>query len=386
MKIVHICISAPYIDGWGYQENLLPKYLQKLKTENSVVASANDFPVYLKQEHVDAIKSRGNAYVIDGVKIYRIQTKKVTTSLVLTTGLGKLLKEIRPDVIFHHNFNCTSFPIAARYSKKHGIPLMVDNHADTINMTKNKIWAYVYYKMLIRIAVKWHQKEIFKAYGVTHLRCDFVHDYYGVDNNKIDFLPIGVDDDLADTICNISNLRRKYSIEESDYVVVSGGKLGIGKGTANLINVVEELHKSFPQIKLLLFGLFEEKATEEMAKNSPITIVHSWCDRVKTLELLKLANVACWPIHHTTLIEDALSVCTPIVIRKTSTTEHLINDNGIGMECGDEASLKSALSQLICQEKQQRDYLLFSCEKMKHALSYHTIVNKIISDIDGYRK
>ena len=50
MRIVHICISAPYIDGWGYQENLLPRYLQKAGTENYVIASMNDFPVYLKPE------------------------------------------------------------------------------------------------------------------------------------------------------------------------------------------------------------------------------------------------------------------------------------------------------------------------------------------------
>lgn len=386
MKIVHICISAPFIDGWGYQENLLPRYLQKHGTENYVIASANDFPNYLRQELINEIKSKGNAYVVDGVKTYRIRTKKVTHSLVLTMGLRDLLKEIRPDVIFHHNFNCTSLPIAARYSKKHGIPLMVDNHADTINMSKNKIWVFVYYRMLIYFSTKYHQKDIYKAYGVTHSRCDFIHDYYGLDNKKIDFLPIGVDVDLANTISSVLELRRKYGIEERDYVVVSGGKLGIRKGTDNLIRVVENLHKEFPRIKLLLFGLFEDTDTEEMANNSPITMVHGWCDRIKTLELLKLANVACWPVHHTTLIEDALSVCVPIVIRKTSTTEHLIDGNGIGMESGDEASLKVALSQLIFQDKQKRERMLFVCKKMIHTLSYHTIVKKILSDIEGYRK
>ena len=26
MKIVHICLACFYVDGMGYQENLLPKY------------------------------------------------------------------------------------------------------------------------------------------------------------------------------------------------------------------------------------------------------------------------------------------------------------------------------------------------------------------------
>ena len=26
MKILHLCLDAPFNDDWGYQDNLLPKY------------------------------------------------------------------------------------------------------------------------------------------------------------------------------------------------------------------------------------------------------------------------------------------------------------------------------------------------------------------------
>ena len=254
MKIAHICISNPYIDGWGYQENLLPQYLQKIGVQNYVIASANDFPTYLSPKEIAEIKSKGKEYLIEEINVRRIKTKRLSTSFLVPFGLKKALEEIHPDVIFHHNFNCTSLPISARYAKKNNTPLLVDNHADVINMSHNIIWAFVYYKLLIRLSCLIHQKEITKAYGVTHARCSFIKDFYGVPTKKIDFMPIGADVDLADTIESKESLRLKYGFRNEDFIVVSGGKMGKDKGTDNLIAAVEKLNKSYPNLKLVLFG------------------------------------------------------------------------------------------------------------------------------------
>ena len=39
MKIVHFCLSGPYNDNWGYQDNLLPLYQQKLGHDVTVIAT-----------------------------------------------------------------------------------------------------------------------------------------------------------------------------------------------------------------------------------------------------------------------------------------------------------------------------------------------------------
>lgn len=384
MKIVQVSISGPFIDGWGYQVNLLTKYLQKEGIQNYIIASSNDFPNYLKQEVVEEIKAKGNNYMLDGVVVRRIPTKKISTSFIYPKGLKSVLEEIQPDVIFHHNLNCISMPIAARYAKKHGIPMVVDNHADTINMTKNKLWIWLYYKFLIGMSCKLYQKQIYKAYGVTHARCDFIHDYYGLTRKKIDFLPIGADVDVADTISSKAELRVKYGYNDTDFVVVTGGKMGKGKGTNQLISAVEVLHERYPRLKLVLFGLFENKNVEKQARQSAVATVHGWCDRTKTLELLKMADVACWPIHHTTLIEDAVSVCTPIINRKTGTSEHLIDGNGVWIKNGSQDEIESALLQMLNQSDEQRQSMNVACEKMKQFISYRTVAKKLLNDIKGF--
>ena len=388
MKIVHICISAPYIDGWGYQENLLPKYLQQAGIQNAVIASGNDFPFYLSTQEISDIKAKGENYTIGEVYIKRIKTKRFSTSFLVPFHLMDAIEAIQPDVIFHHNFNCTSLPIAARYAKRNNIPLVVDNHADVLNMSHNRIWAFVYYKLLIGLTCKAIQKTIVKAYGVSHSRCDFIKEYYGIDQKKIDLLPIGADVDIADTIPSKEILRQKYGCQGTDFIVVSGGKMGVEKGTDQLILATERIRKNNPnsRIKLVLFGKIEDEDTLLQAKQSQVVTLFDWCDRIKTLELLKMADVACWPIHHTTLIEDAVAVCTPLIIRKTDTTEHLIEDNGIWIENGSAEAIERAMSLLLNQDEMRKSAMQQGCEKMKNRLSYNTIAEKVVKDIYGSRQ
>lgn len=387
MRIVHICISAPYIDGWGYQENLLPRYLQKLGVENHVIASRNDFPAYLTPEDKAAIVAKGEDYQVDGIHVRRIKTKQLTTSLLFTKGLSKALDEIHPDVIFHHNFNCTSLVVAARYATRKKIPFLVDNHADVINISKNKLWAFVYYRLLIGLSCKLIRKTITVAYGVTQARCDFMRDWYGVPKNIIKMFPIGADTDLADALPPKESLREKYGFQQGDFIVVSGGKMGINKGTKQLIDTVEELKTTYQNIRLVLFGAFEDNDTLPLAQKSDVVSVHGWCDRTKTLELLKMADVACWPVHHTTLIEDAIAVCTPIIVRKTGNTEHLVDGNGVWIDGVTKETLKSAiLAFLLNQDEAQRSNLQSACEKMKNRIGYSTIADQLLKDLYGSQK
>lgn len=383
MRIVHICISSPYIDGWGYQENLLPAYLQDIGVDDCVVAPIDNFPSYVKSSDIDEIRAKGSDYSYEGVRVLRIPTVKVSTSLLFTKGLFGVLEKIKPDAIFHHNFNCSSLVVAARYSKRHSIPLLVDNHADEINMTSKHLWAFIYYKCLIKSVCRLYRSAMFKAYGVTMSRCDFIKKYYGVPNSKIDFLPIGADSKLAAQLPSVINIREEYGFTDDDRIIVSGGKMGIGKGTHYLIKAVDSLRSHFPSLKLVLFGKFEDDETETLAKNSPFIKVEGWCDRETTLKLLKMADVACWPVHHTTLVEDAISVGTPLILRKTRTTAHLIDGNGVWIDTPDSASIETAISIII---EDAGSVIKDACLAMMNNLDYKTIAKKMVSDIYGFEK
>lgn len=375
MKILHVCINAPYIEGWGYQENLLPSYLFRRGVESVVIAS-NIMPHYLNNKKVEVGES-----MYEGVKIIRLKCKSFGP-VVFAKGFRDALEKEKPDAVFHHNLNATTLRICEKYCTEHKIPLSVDNHADYINCNQNKIYQTLYYKWFVGKTVNRFSESVVKYYGVTHSRCSFLKNVFCVDKEKIAFLPIGLDVDKAATIADQQTLKQKYGFPSDCFVVTSGGKMGIDKGTSDLILAVERLKEAGIRINLLLFGTFTDEATQELANSKSFVKVEGWCDREKTLELLKLSDVAVWPIHHTTLCEDAIACETPLLIRKTETTEHLVDGNGMFMNTGNLDELYENLLLLVNQKDSEKLDMLGKCKEMKSVLSYHEIASTVMKDFN----
>ena len=372
MKVVHF---APiYIDGWGYQENLLPKYFQDMGHEVCVI-SPNKLPLQYRSESIMKKK-----YFVDNVEIRRINVFfYFSFTFFFTKGLYKILKEKKPQILFHHGIGLTSLLVCGFYKIFNPkCTLFVDNHNDFINQTKSKIRLLFYSKFVLRLFCYFLMPFVKKFYGVTYSRCDYLESVFKISKKKIELLPIG-SDTLSVEAINLSNeeLREKYKISPHDFVVISGGKMGKDKGTGSLIRAVEEIKLKGEKIVLVLFGAINDEYTQNLADNSKSIEVFGWCDRETTLELLKMANLAVWPIHHTTLIEDSIACLTPLILRKTRTTEHLIDGNGIFIEEGTFNEIINAIIEI----KAFNGYkLVQNCRLMRKKIDYRTIVNKILSD------
>lgn len=372
MKVVHFC--PIYIDGWGYQENLLPLYFKK-KGHEVCVITPNKLPA-----HFNEILNHKKKYCLDGVEIRRIDVFcYLSFTLFITRKLYKNLKELKPDILFHHGLGLTSLLVCGIYRIFHSkCVLLIDNHIDEINQNTSKIWLFFYSKLLLSLLSNLLSPFIQYFYGVSYGRCDYLESVFKVNKNKIKLLPIGADTLAADNITLSNNdLRLKFKIPINNIVVISGGKMGKDKGTDLLIKSIEELNSYSAKFSLILFGSFNDEITMELANNSEFVVVKGWCDRQSTLELLKLSDIAVWPIHHTTLIEDSISCLTPLILRKTRTTEHLIDGNGIFIEKATIKELKDAIVIIIESES---NFLELRCKTMRDKIDYRNIVNTIVND------
>ena len=369
-------MNVPYMDGWGYQENLLPLYLYKEGVDSVVVSSAKLPPHYLNGHQYPV----GEKY-IDGVKVIRIKCYRVKKALTFTRGLYKTLKRESPDVIMHHNPNFTSLVVSSIYCQFNGIKMVVDNHADYINCVQNKFYQFVFYRLMVGTVTNLFSRPIVKYYGVTYGRCDFLRDVFCVNKSKIDFLPIGTDEDEVKKLPDKTEIRGRLALPQDAYVVVTGGKMGKGKGTIDLIKAVSNIVNKGYYIKLILFGIFEDADTEIMAKLSPFTTLYGWCDREMTLQLLKVADLACWPIHHTTLCEDSIACGTPLLIRKTQTTKHLIEGNGEYVKNGSEGELEESIMRFLNLDAEEKVKMSIAVKEMQRKLSYHSVAKKLINDV-----
>lgn len=379
MKIVHLCISQSYFDGWGYQENLIPAYQADMGHDVCVISTNKFYPHWLKKEEEDKILAKGEIYKDGNIKVRRIKVLRVLgTHVVFTYNLYKTLMKERPDIIFYHEMTNFSTIICAVYKLFHPkVSYFIDSHTDKRNSASTKISEWFYFKGFLTLMHKFIAPFVTYYYGVTPSRCNFLLSHYGVSPRKMKFLPIGCDTKLADTIASKSELREKYQLPSDSFVVVSGGKMGKFKGTECLINAVEQLRGEGHRIELVLFGVYLDEETKCLAESKKWIHTYGWCDRNTTLELLKLADVASWPIHHTTLNEDAIAVGTPLVIRKTTTTEHLVDKNGEFLfSIGDVDELKLAISKIKNNMTNYEVQAKIKAQKM----SYYRIGETIIQD------
>lgn len=314
-------------------------------------------------------------YYYDTVRIVRLKTKNPTSSLVFTSDLFKTLQTLHPDVVFHHDVVFSTLFPTARYVRKSMVPFFVDNHADEINFSSNRLWRFVFHKVLNRLACRLVDSRVSKYYGVSPMRCEFLKKYYRIKPSRIELLPIGADVVEAESIDTVPVLRRKYRFREDDLIIASGGKMGVDKGTDRLIAAVDNTG-----YKLILFGSFSDEETRLAAEASDNVTVFGWCSRQKTLELLKLSDLACWPIHHTTLIEDAVSVCTPILVRNTGNTSHLMKGNGLF--CTGKG-LRSDMDTFFSAEKPEIEAAAIT---VRDEISYRTLAQRVISEIKSHSR
>ena len=117
MKILHICVTGPYTDGFNYQENMLTKYQVKAGHEVHLISSQ------WKQSRGGKIEKYigDNVYVnADGVYIKRLPIKgdkDVFYRYKRFLSLYEAIEEIAPEVIFVHNLQFFDIDKIVKYGR-----------------------------------------------------------------------------------------------------------------------------------------------------------------------------------------------------------------------------------------------------------------------------
>lgn len=352
MKVVHVC--QYWNENFSYQENLLPEYQKKLGHDVTVITSEySNF----------SIEKKSGEYLERNYKVIRLKTFwNFKNRFVKFKGLEKKLIELKPDFIFFHGTYSPDLKIVINYKVKTNCKLVLDNHADLENSGKNIIWRKLYYEIFQKRYHKINSKNIERYFGTTPRRCEFLNKYLGINYSKIELLPIGAD---VDTLKKLPENLLELNNEK---FISFGGKLSKEKGFKDVIDIF--LNLDFPNLKLIIFGkIIDEEINEIIKKNSDKIIYMGWQNRSGTMQILKNSLFTIWPKLHTTLIEDSISVGTPVICFKNKNTDHLI---GEFLESSTlkslEKSIKLLIEDKVYYEKLKNKTLIFS-----KILSYYKI-------------
>ena len=378
MKIVHCCFGIEhYIDTWGYQQNLLPLYCAKMGHETVVLASNDTFPSFLNPDLICEIKNKGHSYYNGLVRIERGNSYfHSNIHFQIARQLQSILSKEAPDVIFFHGSLNLSLYFCVSYKKKNPkVRLFVDNHGDVFNVHPNKLYRFLYFKVFLSLFHHICQKYVDCYFGVTNGRCSFLSDYLHISEDRIKLLPIGADVDAVGEIKESrEELRSRYGFGLDDVIIIHGGKLDTRKGTIDLIEAYRETKKTYPHLRLILFGKMVDPRIKPMLDKD--IVVYDWMSRTQTFELLKLADLAVWPIHHTTLIEDCVASGLPYLIRKTETTQHLINSDFYLVD-GNKGELYHKILAFIQNLSTANNIYMENVAKIRDAINYYTIAQQI---------
>ena len=330
MRILHLCLSAFFIDNYSYQENMLAKYHVKQGHDVTVIASLFTFD---KDGCGRYFPDASTYQDKNGFKVIRLAYRKpIRWNKVFRhyIGLKESLDAVHPDVIFVHNASFGDTPIIRRYLKKHKeVRLFADSHTDYINSAHNWLSKHILHPVIWRHYTKILEPNMIKYYGVTPLRCRFLKEVYRVNPDIVEYLPLGVDDDLIPS--NREEVRRKVRQElmlnEDDFLIFTGGKIDKLKKTHVLIDALSRLND--PKLHLVICGVLTPQMEYLKGSIDANTHIHylGWCDAERVMNCMVASDLACFPGTHSTLWEQSVGVGLPAIFKRWSEMEH-VNVNG----------------------------------------------------------
>ena len=384
MKIIHICLAGLFMDGWGYQDNMIAKYHVSFGYDVTVIT--NQW-VY---DHEGNYVKTDKTYEVDrwGVKIVRIpikHDKPYTYKLKRYVGLYDNIKQIQPDIIFLHSSQIMDVDDIIRYKKENPqVKIYVDNHCDYSNSATNWISKYILHGIVWKRSTQKLNPYVEKFYGVLPARVDFLIERYKIPKDRVELLVMGMDDEkaeAADTPQVKSQVRQKLGYAEDDFVVITGGKIDHAKRqTFLLIEAVQQIQN--PKLKLLVFGSVVDDMKEQLISmcNADERIQYiGWIQADDTYPYFAASDLAVFPGRHSVMWEQVAGQGIPMICKYWDGTTHVdIGGNTQFLYHDSVDEIKQKLEMLMTRGEEYQQMKKVAQEKGKKIFSYREISKKAI--------
>jgi glycosyltransferase involved in cell wall biosynthesis len=383
MNIVHICLACFYVDGMGYQENLLPKYHSE---KHGVTIITSDF-AFDNQSQTTRKESKyyHNEYGIPVIVLDKSNRFGPYSKYRDYDKLYETLWDLKPDVIFCHGGQFVALMDVIRYCKKNrDVKLFIDQHGDYYNSPVNSLRQKIGHKWLyghwIRKAIPYTEK----FWGVTPWRCQYLEEIYSVPKDKIGLLVMGGDDDKIDfeNQMNIKKeIRECHNVSDTDFLIVTGGKIDKTKNIHLIVRALKEIDSK--EVKLLVFGQpsndFEQEFLSEVNACEQVRYI-GWIPSEAVYDYFLSADLCVFPGTHSVLWEQACACGLPGVFKSWEGMQHVDMDGSAVFLYEDTAEeIKDTLLYIMSHQEQ---YQKMKCAANigKSIFSYREIAQRAIDE------
>jgi glycosyltransferase involved in cell wall biosynthesis len=159
-------------------------------------------------------------------------------------------KEIKDfDIVHMHDGRSYQNIVVHHYAKKYGIPYILQAHGSVLPIFQKQRLKNIYdlffgYRIL---------KEASKVIAITKTEAEH-YKKMGVDEDKIEIVPNGIDLSEYENLPKRGEFRRKYKIKDDENMILYVGRLHKSKGIDLLVKAFSGASKELNDAKLVLIG------------------------------------------------------------------------------------------------------------------------------------
>ncbi len=350
MKILHLCLSCFYIDGYNYQENMLVREHVQAGHDVRVLASTQNYDQQGKLCYGAPGRYRGG----DGADVVRLPYRRMGPQALMRKiraypNVYRELSAAQPDVILFHGVSAWELLTVLRYKKKHpSVKLYLDSHEDFNNSARNFFSKNILHRLFYRPIFRKSIPNIEKVLCVSIETMDFVSEFYGCPKSKMEYFPLGgvIFSDVEHD-SNRSNIRLRYGIKNSELVFLQSGKFDKKKKLAEALAAFQSLPR-LENVKFLIAGVLQDDVKAEiealLAKDDRITFL-GWRNADELMQLLCAADVYVQPGSQSATLQN--SICCRCAVIVDDVPSHYPFVTGNGWMVDDTERLAQAFSDAI---------------------------------------
>lgn len=317
MRILHLCLSCFYIDGYNYQENILPRIHHEDGHEVRILASTETF---VDNMHLGYVEPK--EYVTEyGVPIKRLPyvsmgPRFATVKFRKYPHVYDEIAQFAPDVIFSHDLSFWSVLDVIRYKKHHPeVKLYADTHTAAYNSGLNWFSLHILHRILYRYLTKKALPYLEKYWYVGVGEKQFSQSVYDVPESMMEFYPLGGVLPPAEQYTEKRTRRRsELELGDDELLLLHSGKMNALKRTPELLRAfaaVPNLHA-----KLVLIGSIPTEMEPEirpLLEQDARVVYLGWKSGEELLEYLCACDLYCQPGSVSATLQNAICCGCPVM-------------------------------------------------------------------------
>jgi hypothetical protein len=386
MNILFISFGSTFTEGFNYQDNLLALEFVNKGHEVSIIADCYMFKnnLVIQTIETDSLIYNGKIRLIR-LKYVRFINEFISKKIRHVKKLDSKLKEIKPDIIYVHNLSTIELITITHYKKNNpNVVIYCDGHMDFNNSARNIISQVFLHRLFYRYIISKTIMFIDMVFFVSYETRIFLKKIYKINDDKLDYLPLGgiISSKKHHAVIR-QNIRKNLGIQENSIVFLHTGKFNFMKKTNLLIKNFIKYSK--PNMILILIGSFEEKIYKRINKlinTSPRVKYLGWFSGDKLLEYLHVSDYYLQPGSQSATLQNAICAYNIPIVQPHMNYKLLLGKNAIYI------TKYFSLKQCFEYIGNNHDDLVKQIDLVNknNLLFYHNQVSKIINHYHNRKK